>query len=700
MEELSGGGLLEKLFWETTEKANNVIFLHPQLALCGLVHSVDEKEMMFGYSHVPSMRNLILLAAHAFGRAGRSQAVVMMGDWTPTLVQSLVASIHDALSEGVPLRWSHPREVTRLQSTLHLLLLFTTLSGKYSMAGLSILLATGHSGAVDVSVSTIWLYPGFLTTLKKHNEMGFIFNIPIFQHLMAAPRQLLEAFLPATFLANYGSLEDKGKWFEFVDMFSGLGFTDLQIVLEGVLQAVSLTLLLLDTTFEQGNQRMLSNITAMCELLDCSMPALIQGLKPSLDSKGVVGNGLPEAVYLHVVDWVCGCSGGELKRFKLPQWPFTVDDLGPRARRDGRSGVSVVVMPQASPSFGPKGSIPDCLASCVLLANIAAEHLNVWAAKTLLPETQKATCCALIHEFMTPTSKDNPKTYLETCLSAGAVPRTSRSLVKPMPTYLSVAHTHKTVNYPVLPLEKGSTEKFLFGLAEFLAPLLAADALFTHQVPVYISSNAGVPRLFPALEKVSEESIENSVFLSAARQLFVSTVGKTATKKGQRKEEVCAQITELQKELEKLDIIEEREPKETVRHHSTPESKKTRRKSVLIAESPVSPAPTSSSPSPKKGNPLEGSLSQMVHLTKSFRLRKERSHTPASPPPQPQPLPHPQPQTTRSKKPSVRPPLTTLKSHNQEARSPYSATPQPSPQPASFTRSNWKHMLANMVENQ
>ena len=699
MDDICGRGLLDKLFKETSQKANNVLFLHPQLALCGLVHTVDEEEMMFGYSHVPSMKNVVQLAAHALGRTGRPQAIVMNGGWTPTLIQATIASIHDALSEGAPLRWADSSGVSRLQAVLHLLMLFSTFSGKYSSLGISITLAAppgNYKSGVRSSLSTLWLYPDLLTSLLHSGEMTFILNIPVFQHLFAAPSDLLHAFLPASFLAEYPPREDSTRWLEFVEMFSVLGFDDLNIAVEACLHTLSLVLLLLDTVFEPGNPRMLENINAMVELLGCNIATLIQGLKPYLTPDGRVSGGFPEAIFLTLLGWVRDCCSGPLTAFQLPKWPFTVQELNEMQKNEvneSNSGVSVVVMPQSAPSF-IKDMLPECLAPDVLLANIAAEHLSVWAAKTLLPEDD-VNCCGIISELLAqkPSPQGGTKTVLGSLL-AGEFSEFPDNLefasFDRERSVLVVHHTHKSVSYPLFSTKKHAhqlVDDFLFNLANFLAPLLASDALFTHHVPVYVSSSSGTPELFQPLVSSSVDDIENSVFMSAARQLFsiakegsqspsssrAASVPRRIGKPGQktqnrRKEEVEAQIAQLKKELKNLGDGEQTSS-------ATPHSERRRRSQqqqqqqqqhqqqteATRGSSPRSRSPrqhpppqlgndfsnnseqhtNSNQPQPvkssnttsKSSNPLSGSMASMVHLTKSFRLRQassKRSSTPTA----------------------------------------------------------------------
>ncbi|KAJ9468901.1 hypothetical protein DIPPA_04505 [Diplonema papillatum] len=776
MDELSGDSLIHRLFVETTKKANNVLFLHPQLALCGLVHSVDEREQMFGYSHVPSMRNLILLAVHAFDRTRRPQSVVMMGEWTPTLIQAIVASIHDALHEGASLKWGGGGgEVKRLQSALHLLLLFSTLSGRYNMMALSISLGAGRTrAAAEATLSTLWLYPRVLGTLRDHGHLRFVAKLPVFQHVLAAPKELLRAFLPSPFLDEHAHPEDSGKWVEFVDMFTALGFRDLRVALEPVLHALAVVLLMLDTVFESANPRMLANIDALNQLLGCTIDALIEGVKPYVDDDGRISSGFPDALYLHLVDWIRSSCSGELRAYKLPPWPFTISQLasglGGNSGHAKNTGVSVVVVPQATPAF-VDDVLPPCLASGVLLANLAAEHLNVWAAKTLLPEGAAERCVGLVDCFMSPSGRapeTSPRArteasrcppLLERFLRGGSVARSclavdSSAFFRVTPpsdacphSVLSVEHTHGCVNYPLLPFADASrvTDCYLYQLAGFLAPLLSTDALFTLQVPLYLTTLPdGSPSLFRPLKDASRDAIDGSVFVAAARRLYLTAVRESPSRAARhewpaelggpashpaspspgdprrgggsspaaghsraggaakppasdaaaadRKREVAGQIAALQAEFAKLSAGSD-PAKPSAHSHARHRSLKkgsverseagcsdssSRANREGPAGSPATPRPWGSGrsgrgagradsrspcfsaasaspplPSPQaRGagrqspggssgqgpeqrqphNPLSGSMDQMVHLTKAFRLRQESAkHPPPAP---------------------------------------------------------------------
>ena len=769
MEELTGKGLVQKLFSEVTRKANGVLFLHPQLALCSLVHTVDEANLSFGYSHVPSLNNLVHLAAHSYGRTGRAQTVILSGEWSPSLVQAMVACIRDTVSDGPVLRWADTaRGPARLQSVLYLLLLFSTLSGKYSAMALSVNLRHSMSSQTTrLSVSTLWLFPGFLTTLRDAGQLRYAFKLPIFQHIFAAPKELLTKYLPSNFMSHYDVTPDPAKWGELVQILTGVGFDSQEALhrsVEGVVSALCVVALLLDTSFQEGQPRMLSNINAMCGVFGITnIGDLFTGLRDHIDKTTcVISSALPDAIFLQVLKW----AGSLMDEARTPlnianDFPFTDPKYGttlnsggahcsshsyfPGSLAEGFS-VSVAYLPQTAPDVAfTEEELPACLSPYILLCNVAAEHGNVWAAKTLLPEEGLAACkgVRLVDGLMQKTACGGTAptrlerlmsldTYLESTSAHNPSPSVAVAKVAKGAKTLTAQHTQGTIVYSFASLVESEVaargvrnisrsilpacgtahslvEGFLLSLADFLSPLLAADALFTLHAPLYITSTSdGQPTLYNALIGKTEAAIEHTVFLRAARQLYQVAHKGHKTPEAQKAPEVPAegplyaekhrkdiahQIAQLQAELNHLDRIDDIEPPQTVSVHSTPEkgvrspswrapcrekegstprsvSKRTPSRSgasasaspsrprqasvhssVRTRSTPRTPAEKTarvdsaevvdSTPVQRSSgrrlrtasvnNPLQGSMDQMVHLTKAFRLRQEKLKGGANP---------------------------------------------------------------------
>ena len=634
-ESLCGRSLVSKLFAEVTGKANSVLFVHPQLALCGLVHSVDEQHNVFGYSHVPSLSNIFLLASHAYGRTGRPQAVVMMGEWSPTLVQALVACVHDTIGERTSvLRWADPvADPARLQAVLYLLLLFSTLSGRLSAMALSVNLRhSTHTSATSLSVSPLWLFPRLLTTLRDAGETSYLLHIPIFQHILSAPAGVLEGCIPRQTLAHLAGIHGctagaaeavrAEKWSELVELVTGAvapaGADFADEALESCVRGFSLILLLLDTRFQEGSERMMPNLQAMLALLGmdeedpAAVKTLLQALGPHIDQQtGLVSSALPDALYLDALGWAASLldSAPPTPLALEAAFPFATEryrgsDGGdasqfytPGAHAD-RFGVSLVYFPQSGSDLryreGPAPAktaaaaaaastdLPSCLAPHVMLANVAAEHANVWAAKTLLADAASSAkmrdAVAVVDELMQPSAAPAPPPSRRGAgaAAASAAPSTRFAQVLSVHSYLetgagqggggaavrvdraakvlTLRHTHGAVSYPFGDVVErvlrtkgvegvgggtalvpgcggaaGLLESYLVSLAAFLAPQLACDPLFALHVPLYLSTDGGrgragggggAPVLYERLRRKTEAAIDSSVFLTAAKELY------------------------------------------------------------------------------------------------------------------------------------------------------------------------------------
>eukprot|EP01062_Namystynia_karyoxenos_P068847 TRINITY_DN6392_c3_g1_i1.p1 TRINITY_DN6392_c3_g1~~TRINITY_DN6392_c3_g1_i1.p1 ORF type:complete len:858 (+),score=255.02 TRINITY_DN6392_c3_g1_i1:74-2647(+) len=712
--EADGGGLpaaalLSELFAQSAQSSNNVLFVTPQLALAGLIHTVDPVSRNFAYTHLPGLRHAVQLALASAQREGLPQSIVCIGDWSTTLVQAMLTAVNDIVVDGcAQLCWADPGEqLARLEATLHLLMLLGSPGGRYSACAIAPRLGPTHCG-----VDAAWLWPHFLSTLWREGEKESVLLLPIYQHFLAAPRRVLARLLPPALLP---SREDPQKWRELTSLLEAVGAGP-----EGgdaFLRGLAVVLILLDRP--AARQAAAGHDALLCDHCGCSERALRGALQRAQQAETEPRCcSTADALYLLCLDWVCAAASPHpappLQLWPLPSAGSAVAQpaaaAGADEEGDGPS-VRIVMLPQSAPSF-VRPALPPCLAPLVLLGNLASEHLSVWAANALLgagaaeqfPSARVIAALLGAGDDVLPAVMRCDPTALRHRLPAAPDAAAARQRLHDHPVLLStgaggallsVAHTHRAVRYPLCRVAGAAAvaPAFLQALARFLAPVLASTPLFLHHLPLYVTGQGGAAALYEPLLPDAHAQVEGSVLLAAARQMYSQAAkGRGPARASQQQHPHLRHRREPQQLQQPPPLQQQPQPNQQQpqqqqtrpARHSDPRSDfihspcgevqrgasrgrnagQVSRAASLSTEECIAalgePEPAHgcwvrggssrpSTPAPSEyEDPFAAKLSEVVHLTKSFRLRSESARKP--PPRQPRigdPLPLPPPPRQR-----------------------------------------------------
>eukprot|EP01065_Artemidia_motanka_P007961 TRINITY_DN13985_c0_g1_i1.p1 TRINITY_DN13985_c0_g1~~TRINITY_DN13985_c0_g1_i1.p1 ORF type:complete len:777 (+),score=276.53 TRINITY_DN13985_c0_g1_i1:155-2332(+) len=723
------------------------------MAVAGMLHTADDTSPSFSYVHLPGLRHVLLASLKQAGEAKQPQSVVCLGDWSTMLMQSVLAAVCDVVAAAPgELQWTDASgRVARLEAALHMTMVLACAGGRYCACGIVPWLGRDGCG-LDVA----WLWPRFLTTLSAEGEMECVLQLPIYQHLLSAPRAVLVDLLPPSLLPAEDS---PARWQELVGMLEGMEATRDQV--SAFTRALAAVVVLLDRpAAERESQQHDAALSRHCGR---PLAELRTALRQIRRRDGPQGLSLAaDRLYLRCVDWVQRASSQGGRRLRpLAIWPLSAP--APAAAAPAPASVRIVVLPQTVPSF-VRPALPPCLGPYVFLANVAAEHLSVFAARTLLPDSVKHASERVIDVLH---GADDHNKLLEAVLACD-VPAVRRRLpaagspvavsatAEGLPV-LSVMHTHRAVHYP-LHAVSGHAEVasgFLSALAGLLKPVLASTPLFLQHLPLYATGSPLRPHA-PLLPDAHAQ-IRASVLLPAARalytarrsqrtrggysdqqrredaadssQLYGSSVRGTPARDAppkQTQSSVATQLAELRVQQQEL----QRRLEDHVRRSGA--ASPTRGGSAsgdsggthqTAARSRSRSAATAVQPDAE--DPFAARLGDVVTLTKSYRLRRESALRPAARPPSigdvPQPASTPRPTvsrrhphaprpTRRSSTPAPparaptpqkqrnlgRPPLAPLPQQLQQQRPEPKCGPEPSRRPApAFSEQQWDMMLAD-----
>eukprot|EP00756_Hemistasia_phaeocysticola_P031124 Hpha_TRINITY_DN16333_c0_g1::TRINITY_DN16333_c0_g1_i1::g.61994::m.61994 len=792
-QELQEAAVVNHLFEQTVQTQTNVLFLHPQIAFAGLLHTYNPVTQGFEYAHLPGLRHVLQLALREADGRGKEQSVVCMGDWSTTLVQAILAAINDLPNMS-------PDAVAQLESALHLVMLLSCAGGRFSACGMNLWLG-GSSCGLEVG----WLWPGFLSTLWLNGEREAVLRLPIYQHFLAAPRSVVEKLLPGSVLSL--TSPNPAMWRELVALLQSADHTpsstsslefgeELGAGAEAFLRGLALVLTLLDRP--QDERRSAAHDTVLGRLCRRQPTEVRAHLQKTRKAHGEQASRfIADRVFLLCVDWAARAGSTSPPR-PVQLWPLPKPNENVSLTRPppAKAGVRVLLLPQAVPSF-VSPSLPACLGPYVFLGNLAAEHLSVFAAKTL-PGNRDTH---LSEQVVDACHGDECSSLLTAVLRADKA--TLRKLEAPLSfshapdgqPVLTVEHTHRRVHYPLcaVPHAHLAASAFISSLASLLKPVLSSAPVFLQHLPLHA---AGSPlRLHEPLVAETHAQVRGSVLLAAARELYAQRKrvgaqqhqGTVLRRKGadQRRgdhhsqarrhsatpdssqvrsvsfcsetqevppqqeshqcsqhpdtvlaQQLAAQVAELKAQQESLQ--QRLEPIET-RMRTLPSSSHSGSGHSTRSQSPVSAAP---SVPPETEDPFSARLSDVVQLTKSFRLRREaamrppsRGPTMAEPVPQggatrhphlngssmndphphrrrtadlpPTPRSAPVPAATPAPRPSAiatgRPPLAPLPQQQQQHPAKRAAVrfcdpkqPSPTPQkpvPPAFSERQWQAML-------